>query len=78
MLTGTLPASWSQLPVQEVVLKNNAIRGSLPPSWGSNTSKLVLLSLSGNILSGKASFHPYGMVTTIIPTPCFYIGNARL
>ena len=49
---GSLPASWSQMPVQELNLMNNTLSGSLPPSWGSAASNLTSLSLSQNHITG--------------------------
>ena len=52
---GSLPASWSQMPVQELDLMNNTLSGLLPPAWGSAASKLTSLSLGDNLFTGGAA-----------------------
>ena len=51
---GSLPESWSQLPLQYMDVGNNSLEGSLPPSWASPTSKLTFLNLSTNSITGNA------------------------
>ncbi len=51
---GSLPRSWSQLPLQLVDVYNNSIVGPLPLSWASQTSKIYKLRLGRNCITGNA------------------------
>ena len=55
---GSLPVSWSQLPLQAVDVFNNSIGGSLPLSWASQTSRIWKLRLGRNCITGEA---PHGI-----------------
>lgn len=53
--TGTLPSSWSKLPMADLRLDKNQVTGKLPPSWsawGSSTGNSLRLSIQDTRLHG--------------------------
>ena len=51
-LGGTLPPSWSSMPLHVLSLDSNDISGSLPAEWAAMAPTLQNLSLELNLLSG--------------------------
>lgn len=53
--TGTLPSSWSKLPMADLQLDKNELTGKLPPSWsawGGSTGNSIRLSIRDTRLHG--------------------------
>ena len=60
-LGSSLPASYGNLlSLTELVMANNKLIGSIPPSWDGLAYNLSILDLSGNQLTG-------------LPLPCMHI-----
>lgn len=52
---GTLPSSWSKLPMADINVDNNQLTGTLPSSWsawGNNTGNSIQLSIKNSYLHG--------------------------
>ncbi|GIL59493.1 hypothetical protein Vafri_14147, partial [Volvox africanus] len=61
-LTGSLPASWSNLvSLTQLLLNGNRLQGPIPPSWAFGMTALNTLSVGGNV-SGVCGSNPGGVL----------------
>ncbi|KAK9786688.1 hypothetical protein WJX73_000464 [Symbiochloris irregularis] len=66
--SGTLPAAWSQLDIQQLSLEANRLTGTLPSEWGLQWPNAYLLYLSNNSLQGTLPPAWAGLVATVQKT----------